>query len=147
MSKLPVNKEVNLDSYTTLEMTCLIQDIANEITERKNMVGKVLSEFDKKINAVYHDIELNEYTRKEKVEEFDKLQMLLGKRRIVKQELWSVKYVSEKVGIFPLLTGANRAVEHMQSYLKVEDKQCLHSKKGEFARFYKEAKDVYANKV
>lgn len=134
-SKLHKSKEVEMKNYTSLELMYLLQDLLSEMVFRKQKVNNVQSKMDKELSSIYHAIEFNEYTTKDKREAFDGLKKHLHERRIAKNEAATVNnfyMIINANGIFPKL---GQVIGQIQKDFHIESATKVY-KQGEYNRFY-----------
>ena len=67
MSKLYETKVVKLQSYSSIELLYILQDVLKEITDRSGKMNKIHSEMDKGLSTIYHT---NEFSKTDKVGQF-----------------------------------------------------------------------------
>ena len=138
MSKLYETKVVKLQSYSSIELLYLLQDVLKELTDRSGKMNKIHSEMDKGLSTIYHTIEFNEFSKTDKVVMFDTMKVHLAKRRIAKNEVYTLQRFGDSFNINQLYGKLGKVIADTQSQIHVKSKEPVYTPQGTFTRFYAE---------
>lgn len=142
-SKLYKTKAVDLESYTTLELSYLLLDLLKEVAARESGVTKLLNEYDQRTYTYTHKIELDPVESKtEKVKRYEELEEHLKARRKAKREKLVMEDVLAEVEAQKLVTRLGETIKKKQAYFKVRDGDRIMPPK-EWRQFYEGHLSVY----
>lgn len=138
MSKLYEKKVVKLQSYSSIELLYLLQDVLKELTNRTSRASKIHSEMDKGLSTIYHRIEFNEFNKTEKINVFDTLKQHLNKRRIAKNEVYTLQRFGDNINVNQIYGKLGKVIADTQSQMHLKSKEPVYTPQGTFTRFYLE---------
>lgn len=136
-TKLIETKAVELSGYSSIEMLYLLQDILRELSDRELRANKVQSEMDKTLSTMYHEIEFNEFNSAERTKMFADLKSHLQKRRMAKNEVYTIQRFSANFDVPKMFGKLGRVISDGQSQMHKESGQPVYPQ-GAFSRFYRD---------
>lgn len=144
-TKLYKTKAVDLEKYTTIELSFLLLDLCKEIVQRQKAAPKLIAELNKKTYDLTHEVELgNRTTRKAKADYYEVMEKHFSDRRMAKVE--SI-VVEEVLGVIPfephkIISKLGQAVKQKQNYFHLSDGDKVIQPKT-WEQFKKEHLDLY----